>query len=160
MNYLPSIHFDDLPWSCEAEQSVLGALLIDNDAYNVVSPLLREETFWHPPHRAVFAVMQQLLRAGKPADVVTVFDALGSERAAFVGGLKYLNELAQCVPSARNVEQYAKIVGDKALRREILGAVDSALEVVQKTVSADEALDRVRTKCPGYPPAWRRWTRP
>lgn len=145
MNYLPSISIDDLPWSCEAEQSVLGALLIDNDAYNVVSPLLREESFWHPPHRVLFATMQQLLRAGKPADVVTVFDALGDERAEFVGGLKYLTELAQSVPSARNVRQYAEIVGDKALRREILGAVDDAFRVVQDSVSADEALDRVQT---------------
>lgn len=145
MNHLSSIPIDDLPWSCEAEQSVLGALLIDNDAYEVVSPVLREESFWHPPHRVTFAAIQQLLRAGKPADVVTVFDSLGAERAEFVGGLKCLTELAQSVPSARNVRQYAQIVADKALRREILVAVDGALGVVQDAVSADEALDQVQT---------------
>jgi len=145
MNYLPSIigDPDSLPWSYEAEYSVLGGILIDNAALGVVGPLVTEASFWHPPHRVIFEAIRTLIGAGKPADVVTVFDALG-DKAADVGGLGYLNQIAQSVPSAANCRRYAEIVADKALRRDVLYAVDSATEVVREAVSADEALDRVQ----------------
>lgn len=152
MNLIPSIigDPDSLPWSCEAEHSVLGSLLIDNDALGTVGAFVSESSFWHPPHRAVFRAISALIRSGKPADTVTVFDHLETAGLAeHVGGLAYLNQLAQCVPSAANCRRYAEIVADKALRRDLLYAVDSANELVRGAGSADEALDSVQSKLAG-----------
>lgn len=138
-------HRDELPWSCEAEQSVLGALLIENDAIHAVGSLLSPESFWHPPHRLIFQTLQGLLRAGKPADVVMVFDALGA-LAEEVGGLAYINALAQSVPSARGIRQHAEIVSSRALKRQILAAIDESVAVVHEATTGDEALDRVQSR--------------
>ncbi|WP_457443784.1 replicative DNA helicase [Roseateles sp. P5_E4] len=148
MNLIPSLlKFDLLPWSEVAEQSVLGALLIDNEAFGIVNGLLTPASFWHPPHRMIFEAIQRLISIGKPADTVLVFDELeASGLAETVGGLAYLNSLAQCVPSAANCQRYSQVVADKALRRDILSAADDTVEVVGEAVSADEVLDRVQTK--------------
>lgn len=140
----------ELPWSCEAEQAVLGGLLIDNDALTRVAGLVDAASFWHGAHRAVFTTIARLIGTGKPADVVTVFDALNAAGAAEeVGGLAHLNALAQCVPSTANIRRYAEIVADKALRRSILAAADGAAELVAQAGSADEALDLVQARIAG-----------
>lgn len=149
MNLVPSIigDPDSLPWSCEAEQSVLGSLLIDNNALGTVGALVSESSFWHPPHRTVFNTISTLIRSGKPADTVTVFDHLQTIGSAeHVGGLAYLHQLAQSVPSASNCTRYAEIVADKALRRELLSAIDTANGLVRGAGSADEALDSVQSQ--------------
>ena len=135
-----------LPWAEAAEQSVLGALLMDNDAMGSVAGLLDARSFWHAPHRAIFGTIARLLSAGQPADVVTVFEALReAAQADDCGGLAYLNTLAQAVPGSANVRRYAAIVADKALRRAILAAVDGAAQTVREAASGDEALDRVQS---------------
>lgn len=138
------------PWSCHAEYSVLGALMIDNDALARIAGLVSAASFWHAPHRTLFATIVRLIGAGRPADVVTVFDALrDAGEAEAVGGLSHLNHLAQCVPSAANIVRYAEIVADKALRRTILAAAEGVAGLVHEAASADEALDLVQARLAG-----------
>ncbi len=138
------------PWSCEAEQSVLGGLLIDNDALTRVAGLIEARSFWHAPHRAIFQAVQRLVLANQPADVITVFEVLrDAGQAEDCGGLVHLNSLAQSVPSASNIRRYAEIVADKALRRDILAAADGVASVVHGPGTADEALDRVQSLLAG-----------
>lgn len=135
-----------LPWSCEAEQSVLGSLLLDNDAAVRIAGLVDAASFWHAPHRRIFEAIQILIGASQPADVVTVYQALkDAGHAEEVGGLVYLNQLSQSVPSSANVRRYAATVADKALRRRILAAVGAAPELVQGAETADQALDQAQT---------------
>ena len=84
------------PHSDEAEQSVLGALLIDNMAFDTVADKLVPGSFYRSEHRTIYAAVAALVTAGKPADVITVFEALQVRgQSDDVGGLSYLNELAQ-----------------------------------------------------------------
>lgn len=99
------------PHSVEAEQSVLGALLIDNAVWPQVSDLLEPASFYRHEHRVIFEALGGLLARSRPADVLTVFDALQArQQAADVGGLQYLNELATSVAGSANVARYADIV--------------------------------------------------
>lgn len=133
------------PWASEAEQSVLGALLIDNDALARITGLIDARSFWHAPHRLIFAAIERQVLASKPADVVTVFEALReADQAVECGGLEHLNALAMSVPSSANIRRYAEIVADKALRRIILATADSLPSMVQDAQTADEALDRAQ----------------
>jgi replicative DNA helicase len=109
------------PHSIEAESSVLGGLLLDNAAWDRVSDVLNEQDFYRYEHRAVFASMSVLINASKPADVITVFEQLQSSgKAEEIGGLSYLNALAQYVPSAGNIRRYAEIVRDRSILRKLV----------------------------------------
>ncbi len=133
------------PHSQEAEQSVVGALLIDNSAWDRVADLLSEPDFYRPEHRTIYAALGRLISSGRPADVVTVFDALGSDKAAEIGGLAYINSLAQCVPSAANCRRYAEIVRDRSVLRQLLAKLDEALAIVHGGEgSAAEKVDQVQ----------------
>lgn len=132
-----------LPWSAEAEQSVLGSLLLDNRASTVVIESgLRAEHFYDARHGTVFSATMVQIGSGRPADIVTVFAALGS-KADEVGGLSSLNQLAQSVPSAANVRRYAEIVIEKALGRRIAAAADQALGIARGAGAPVDKLDRV-----------------
>ena len=96
------------PHSIESESSVLGGLLLDNAAWDRVNDLLTESDFYRYEHRMVFAAVGALINAAKPADVITVFEQLQSKgKAEEIGGLAYLNSLAQYIPSAGNIRRYA-----------------------------------------------------
>src|SRR5450830_764105 len=113
------------PHSIEAESSVLGGLLLDNAAWDRVSDVLTEQDFYRYEHRAVFASMSVLINASKPADVITVYEQLQSSgKAEEIGGLSYLNALAQYVPSAGNIRRYAEIVRDRSILRKLVAASD------------------------------------
>ena len=89
------------PHSIEAEQSVLGGLLLDNNAFDRVGDLLREEDFYRYDHRLIWQQVVRLIERGHPADVITVFEALTSNsKAEEAGGLQYLNSLVRETPSA------------------------------------------------------------
>ncbi len=111
------------PHSAEAEQSVLGALLIDNRAWDRVGDLLVERDFYVADHAAIYRAIGGLVNAGKPADVVTVYERLGSA-GDDVGGVAYLNDLAQCVPSASNARRYAEIVRERSMLRQLVRVAD------------------------------------
>jgi replicative DNA helicase len=113
------------PHSVEAEQSVLGGLLLDNLAWDRAGDLLTESDFYRFEHRHIYSAISALVGANRPADVVTVFEHLQSlGRAEECGGLSYLNSLAQSVPSAANLRRYAEIVRERAILRKLIGASD------------------------------------
>ncbi|MCU0931566.1 MAG: replicative DNA helicase [Serpentinimonas sp.] len=113
------------PHSIEAESSVLGGLLLDNQAWDRVADLLQDSDYYRHEHRLVHAAIAALINANKPADVITVHEQLESQgRADEVGGLSYLNSLAQYVPSAANIRRYAEIVRERAILRKLISASD------------------------------------
>jgi replicative DNA helicase len=113
------------PNSNEAESSVLGGLLLNNDAWDRVGDLLRDTDFYRYEHRLIYTAIGQLVNANKPADVVTVFEALRTAgKAEEAGGLAYLNALAQYVPSAANIRKYAEIVREQSILRSLIAASD------------------------------------
>jgi replicative DNA helicase len=113
------------PQSIEAEQSVLGGLLLDNSAWDRAGDLLTDSDFYRFEHRLIYAAIGNMVNAAKPADVITVFEQLQSlGKAEECGGLVYLNALAQSVPSAANLRRYAEIVRERAILRKLIAASD------------------------------------
>lgn len=113
------------PHNREAEQSLLGGLLIDNFAWDRVGDVLVEADFYRHEHRLIFVAIAVLMNACKPADVVTVAECLeGQGKLKEVGGLSYLNELAQSVPSASNARRYAELVREKSILRRLVANAD------------------------------------
>ncbi len=113
------------PHSLEAESSVLGGLLLDNSAWDRVGDLVTDTDFYRYEHRLVFAAIAALINTSRPADVITVFEHLQSlGKAEEVGGLVYLNSLAQYVPSASNIRRYGEIVRERAILRKLVTASD------------------------------------
>lgn len=134
-----------LPWSCEAEQSVLGGLMIDPDAMlRIADRRLQPGHFYDARHREIWTAIVDLVARRQPVDIITTFERLdGAGKAADCGGLPYLNDLAQSVPSAANIGRYAEIMVEKAMRRAILAATDQAQTLARGQGDADEVLDRV-----------------
>lgn len=113
------------PHSIEAEQSVLGGLLLENGAWDKIGDLIREDDFYRYDHRLIYQHIQRLIGKSHPADVITVFESLQTaDKAEEVGGLPYLNALASSVPSAANVRRYAEIVRDRAVLRKLVTVAD------------------------------------
>ncbi|GAB3761240.1 replicative DNA helicase [Ramlibacter monticola] len=113
------------PHSIEAESSVLGGLLLDNGAWDRVGDLLSENDFYRHEHKLIFTATGKLINGNKPADVITVFEELqGLGKAEEIGGLPYLNSLAQYVPSAANIRRYAEIVRERSILRKLVSASD------------------------------------
>ncbi len=111
------------PHSTEAEQSVLGGLLLENLAWDKCSELLTDSDFYRHEHRHIYGAIGSLIASSKPADVITVFESLQSlGKAEDCGGLAYLNALAQSVPSASNVRRYAEIVRERSVLRKLISA--------------------------------------
>src|SRR5688572_19805495 len=138
------------PHSIEAEQSVIGGLLIDNSAWDRAGDLLTDSDFYRHEHRLIYAAIGGLINASKPADVITVFEQLQSlGKAEDCGGLVYLNALAQSIPSAANIRRYAEIVRERAVLRKLVAASDeiatNAFNPQGRAVSEilDEAESRI-----------------
>ncbi|MEY4318822.1 MAG: Replicative helicase [Pseudomonadota bacterium] len=113
------------PHSIEAESSVLGGLLLDNGAWDRVGDLLSDNDFYRYEHKQVFSAIDSLINASRPADVITVYEHLQSlGKAEEIGGLGYLNSLAQYVPSASNIRRYAEIVRERSILRKLVSASD------------------------------------
>ena len=133
-----------LNWSPEAEQAVLGAVLLDNGAVADAEELLVAADFFDVRHSRVFAAICGLVGAGKPADTVTTWSHLRESGQPPSGlGLEYLDALAQCVPSAANLRQYAHVVREKSAQRRLLAEVDAALTIARGPGTAAEKLDRI-----------------
>lgn len=109
------------PYSKEAEDGVLGALLIDNNTFDLIGGKIDSEDFYDYGNRLIFENIKRLLSQGKPADILTVHDILregGLEKET--GGLEYLNRLADYSPGAANVLRYAEIIRDRSIRRRLI----------------------------------------
>ena len=137
------------PHSLEAESSVIGGLLLDNSAWDRVADLLGSDDFYRFEHRLIFKAIHDLTNNSKPADVITVFEHLqGIGKATEAGGLAYLNNLAQYVPSAANIRRYAEIVRERGILRKLVSASDeiatNAFNPQGKTVA--QVLDQAEQK--------------
>lgn len=109
------------PHNLEAEQAVLGALLLVPDSFAVVSEILRPEDFYGEGHREIYTALKEMAERGRPIDLVTVTEELKSRDALDkVGGAAYLASLAGAVPTAVNAGHYANIVADKGLLRSLI----------------------------------------
>ena len=112
------------PHSVEAEQSVLGGLLLDNSAWDRVGDILTEKDFYRPDHGLIYRVIGKLASEGMPADVITVAEAMKTQGGGESIGIDYLNALAQSTPSASNIRGYAEIVRDRSVLRRLIQTSD------------------------------------
>ena len=117
------------PHNREAEQSVIGAIFLDPQSLITASEILLADDFYHNAHKQIFETMLRLSDQGKAIDVVTVTEELSAKKEIEdVGGLSYLLELANAVPTAANVVHYAKIVEEKALLRRLIRVATKIVE--------------------------------
>ena len=113
------------PHSIESESSLLGALLLNNDAHGLIVGLVKASDFYRHEHKEIFKAIVELIDNDQPADVVTVYEQLASiGKSEEVGGAAYLNNLAQYVPSASNITRYAEIVQSKSVLRALIAVGD------------------------------------
>ncbi len=137
------------PHSIEAEQSVLGGLLLDTQAWDKVGDFLNENDFYRFDHRLIYHHIGRLVTLNRPVDVITVFDALKhSAKDVDAGGLVSLNALAQSTPSAANIRRYAEIVRERSILRKLVTVSDeistSALNPEGREVR--QVLDEAESK--------------
>ena len=132
------------PQNLEAEQSVLGAVLLDNEAAHEVSDILRAEDFYRESHRLIFDGILDLIDRQEPADLVTLTNALKTKgKLEDIGGATYLATLVDAVPTAANVMYYAKIVKEKAIYRGVIQAATTIATMgYEQTTDVAEFLDR------------------
>lgn len=135
----PGIHFP--PQSIEAEQSVLGGLLLDNSAWECIASLVSDADFYRDEHRRIFRHITRMLDCGRPADVVTVAESLeDSNEAELTGGLAYLGEIANNTPYAANIRRYAEIVRERSTRRDVLAIGHRIADLAASAVGDTGAL--------------------
>ncbi len=137
------------PHSVEAEQSVLGGLLLDNAAWDRVADLIAEAHFYRSDHRLIYRHISKLIGNNRPADVITAAESLESTKELqSVGGMAYLSALASNTPSAANIRRYAEIVRDRAILRRLAevatGIADSAYNPMGR--DATQLLDEAESK--------------
>lgn len=134
-----------LPWSPEAETSVLGALMLDGAAWDSVADLLSAEQFFDARNGRIFTAIGGLVAAAKPADIVTVFDQLQASGSGEGVDLAMLSQIAQFVPSAGNLRRYAEIVAERALMRSLMRAADEVKAIAgDTTVPVVVRLDKAQ----------------
>ncbi len=137
------------PHSLEAEQSVLGGLLLENDAVDRIGDAIADADFYSEAHRIVYQHIVRLISEGKPADVVTVSESLAStQKLDYVGGLAYLGALVQNVPTAANIRHYAAIVRERSILRQLAATAGEIAETAYNPLgrSAKEILDQAEAK--------------
>lgn len=127
------------PQNLEAEQSVLGAILLENSSMAKAMEILTEEDFYRAAHRRIFAGMLELSEAGEVIDQITLTERLTLKgELEAVGGAAYLAELVQAVPSAANVRYHAKIIRDKALLR---GLIRTSTDIISRGYEGSAQID-------------------
>jgi len=109
------------PHSVEAEQSILGGLLLDNDSWDQVADLVAEDDFYRYDHRLIYRAIVALVSEGKPCDIITLSESLDSvKELENAGGLAYLGALAKNIPTAANIKAYANIVRERSILRQLI----------------------------------------
>lgn len=129
------------PHNIDAEQSTLGAVLIDDATLGIVSDILTGEDFYRENHRILFDVLMTIKGRNLPVDLITVQEELNNrDKLEAIGGMPYLTSLFDTVPTAKNAEYYAKIVREKAILRRLIGA---AFEIIGAARGEVENIDDV-----------------
>ena len=137
------------PHSIEAEQSVLGGLMLDNEAWDRVAEKVVEQDFYLRAHRFIFAAMSRLAEATQPIDIITVSEDLEANlQLDDVGGFAYLGEIAKNTPSAANILAYAEIVRERAVVRDMISVAHDIADAGYDTQgrTSAELLDFAETK--------------
>ncbi|HCB09094.1 MAG TPA: replicative DNA helicase [Alteromonas sp.] len=137
------------PHSIEAEQAVLGSMLIDPESWDKVSELVTDAEFYNRSHQIVFKAILDLLAQSQPVDLITVSELLeNNDQLEDAGGFAYLGELARNTPSSANVTAYAKIIRERAITRELIGVANEIAEVGYNPEGRDSAdiLDMAESK--------------
>jgi len=136
------------PHSAEAEESALGALLLDKDAIIAVAEFLQPQDFYDDRRKSIYEACISLYEDRIPIDVLTVAERLKKQKALKnVGGAAYLAELANKVPTAAHVEHYGRIVRDTATKRSLMGAASRLVDLsMDESLAADELLDRAESE--------------
>ena len=115
------------PHSIEAEQAVLGGLMLDNNAWERVLDQVSDGDFYRHDHRLIYRAISKLAERNHPFDVVTLSEQLDKEgQLSQIGGLAYLGELAKNIPSVANIKAYAQIIRERATLRQLIGASPAA----------------------------------
>jgi replicative DNA helicase len=132
------------PQNIEAEQSILGGILLENSAINSVQEILSPGDFYSEAHRKIFNIIIELSEKNEPVDLITLSSALKDKNMLdSVGGTTYLASLVDNVPSAANIANYSKIVKEKAILRGLIG---SATEIIDSCYEAGSDVDQVLDK--------------
>jgi replicative DNA helicase len=136
------------PHSLEAEQSVLGAILIDRETIIEIAEFLRPEDFYRQAHGSIYRAMLELFERREPVDLVTVAESLErSEDLEQVGGRSYLSQLSNQTPTAVHAVQYARIVERKAVLRNLIGAAGKIAGIgYEDPAEIQEAIDRAESE--------------
>jgi len=137
------------PNSVEAEQSVLGGLLLENEALDKIADVLNQSDFYRHDHRLIYTHIAKLIEQNRPADIVTVAESLeNSAELSSVGGIAYLGALAQNTPTAANIRRYAEIVRERSIMRKLVevgsGIAESAYSPQGR--DAQQLLDEAEAK--------------
>jgi len=132
-----------MPASLDAERSILGAILLDNDVFPQAAALLRAEDFSLDSHRRIYGRMTDLNSTGRPVDIITLTEELGRHKEVeAVGGVAYISSLTEGLPRRENIEHYVKIVRDKALLRALIHAANSAItRALDQSETTEEIID-------------------
>jgi len=129
------------PNSLEAEQAVLGAIFLEPDAFSTAAERLSPADFYRTNHQVIFEAMLILFEKGEPIDLVTVTTLLSNENKLDVaGGVTYLTELSETVPTAANIDYYSKTVEEKALLRRL---IQTATDIVTQTFAREDEVEEV-----------------
>ncbi len=132
------------PQSLEAEQSVLGSMLIDKEVIPVVMEILKPEDFYRPDHREIYEVIIELFDRAQPIDLITVSERLKLHgKLELVGGLEYLSNIATAVPTTANAKNYSKIVEEKSLLRKL---IKTSSDIVDLGFSASDEVSFILDK--------------
>ena len=137
------------PHSIEAEQSLLGGLLIDNSALDQVGDTISSKDFYRQDHRLIFIHINDLINSDNPADVITVAESLEkNSELASIGGISYLGSLAENMPSVANIRGYAKIIRDNSILRNLITVGSEIVEgaFLPKGKDAQQLLDEMEAK--------------
>ena len=133
INYLPDTSSINTPYSIEAEQAVLGAIIIDPDCLNLVATQIKEEYFYLKEHREIYKTLRNMLElGGRAIDFVSLLEQL--KRSGVyddAGGKAYLTQLAKAVPTSKNIATYIDLVKDRYYARSLLSAAETIIKVIK-----------------------------
>ena len=132
------------PQAVEIERVVLGALMVDSDAFSVVSELLKPETFYEPRHQKIYEAIRNMNMDERPVDIMTLNDELSKMgEIDKVGGVDYLMEISSQVASAAHVESHARILAEKYMQRQLIHfAGDIETKAYDSSVDVDELMQQ------------------
>jgi replicative DNA helicase len=127
------------PQNIEAEQSVIGSILLENEAISKALEILKPDDFYYGSHQQVFQCMIELFEKNEPTDFITITERLKKKKKLEeIGGASYIADLSEKIPTAANIEFYAKIVKEKSVLRKL---IHSATEIVSKAATAQENVE-------------------